>query len=486
MRLDRAENAGDEHLASVPPSIVSGTLRAMSRAPGAPVTASNRARVLRAAGLLAALGSLAFEGQFRGCGVDSSPPSTTLPEGEPPECLLDTDCTASMCNLATCIAGTCREAPSLIDDDRDGAIARPCGDDCDDGNPSVAPFVGETCDTVDNDCDLRIDEGASATPRAYEIGADVRAAEAVDDLPGVVLFTLDVAPMGRDLVARWFDLAPSAPFASETLAATLDEDALVATLPTPGGARVVWTSPTERVVREATIAVTRTDTSAAITVSPTTDLATDVAVTALRVTQTASGVALLLEVLDETSGTVTRSLLVPGTPAAPLAYTEGAFDLASRATRLYTLAADAEIAVLDASGTEVQRVIIPDAFAVSGLTSWNGRLLATTFDGSSDWLTEITAVDMVGDRFPVSSGFGTDLQTHPLESSLAITRISSGVDLTIYDSTLLATESYAGLVYSSTGLYGHRSVHETGAGLALVVSRGRPSEGSSVVVLQCR
>jgi hypothetical protein len=40
---------------------------------------------------------------------------------------------------------------------------RMCGGDCDDTLPSVHPTAGETCDTIDNDCDTNVDEGALMT-----------------------------------------------------------------------------------------------------------------------------------------------------------------------------------------------------------------------------------------------------------------------------------------------------------------------------------
>jgi hypothetical protein len=41
----------------------------------------------------------------------------------------------------------------------DAAGARVCGPDCDDLRPNVHPTAAETCDAIDDDCDLAIDEG---------------------------------------------------------------------------------------------------------------------------------------------------------------------------------------------------------------------------------------------------------------------------------------------------------------------------------------
>lgn len=73
--------------------------------------------------------------------------------------------------------------PSTFGDrdlDRDGAIDaaccnasgtadEACGDDCDDAHPGSHPGQAEVCDTVDNDCDLSVDEGVLAT---FTIDAD--------------------------------------------------------------------------------------------------------------------------------------------------------------------------------------------------------------------------------------------------------------------------------------------------------------------------
>jgi len=47
-------------------------------------------------------------------------------------------------------------------DDMDGDGASPCHGDCDDGDPDVAPGIGEECDGIDNDCDPATDENDDA------------------------------------------------------------------------------------------------------------------------------------------------------------------------------------------------------------------------------------------------------------------------------------------------------------------------------------
>ena len=48
------------------------------------------------------------------------------------------------------------DAPTTIDEDGDGS---PAGQDCDDADPNNSPFLVETCDGADNDCDGAIDNG---------------------------------------------------------------------------------------------------------------------------------------------------------------------------------------------------------------------------------------------------------------------------------------------------------------------------------------
>ena len=54
------------------------------------------------------------------------------------------------------MAGDTMAGSTPIDDDLDG-FSPP--EDCDDTDPNVSPQAEELCDSVDNDCDDRIDEG---------------------------------------------------------------------------------------------------------------------------------------------------------------------------------------------------------------------------------------------------------------------------------------------------------------------------------------
>ena len=104
--------------------------------------------------------------EFNGCaGTSPSPPpsGTRLPQADASLCSNETDClgTGQECVRYDCIAGLCVETTGINDADGDGLAALPCGDDCDDGNPLIAPGALELCDRVDNDCDGSIDESIS-------------------------------------------------------------------------------------------------------------------------------------------------------------------------------------------------------------------------------------------------------------------------------------------------------------------------------------
>lgn len=55
------------------------------------------------------------------------------------------------------------------------------GGDCDDTNPAVNDLRSEVCDSVDNDCDTRTDEGALAAP--WYVDADGDAYGVIDLFP---------------------------------------------------------------------------------------------------------------------------------------------------------------------------------------------------------------------------------------------------------------------------------------------------------------
>ncbi len=83
--------------------------------------------------------------------------------GTPPTCDDGDVCTVDLCVEAT---ASCEHGPREVADvDRDGFfVVGLCGDDCDDADPSVYPGATELCNGGDDDCDGRIDEGASYEP----------------------------------------------------------------------------------------------------------------------------------------------------------------------------------------------------------------------------------------------------------------------------------------------------------------------------------
>lgn len=58
----------------------------------------------------------------------------------------------------TPLPATPTAAPELVDEDRDGYVAMPAGEDCNDQDKTINPSADEQCDKIDNDCDGVTDE----------------------------------------------------------------------------------------------------------------------------------------------------------------------------------------------------------------------------------------------------------------------------------------------------------------------------------------
>lgn len=83
--------------------------------------------------------------------------------GAPPTCDDGDVCTEDLCVEET---ESCQHPRrEVADADGDGYfVVGLCGDDCDDADPGVYPGATEVCNGGDDDCDGRIDEGASYEP----------------------------------------------------------------------------------------------------------------------------------------------------------------------------------------------------------------------------------------------------------------------------------------------------------------------------------
>lgn len=103
-------------------------------------------------------------GPFEGCDQSSDDTALPLPRDPGGACFFDEDCVPTGCEALRCIAGACVEVAPFRDADGDGHAPAPCGMDCNDRSPAIAPGATELCDLVDQDCDDRIDE--DAIPRA--------------------------------------------------------------------------------------------------------------------------------------------------------------------------------------------------------------------------------------------------------------------------------------------------------------------------------
>ena len=108
--------------------------------------------------------------EFNGCGSegDETPPDgLPLPPGD--GCVTDADCMVDICMDVRCLAGECEVLGPTRDADGDGRAADPCGDDCDDGDPSTFAGAPERCDGRDNDCDGVVDDGAPRLDDTYQL-----------------------------------------------------------------------------------------------------------------------------------------------------------------------------------------------------------------------------------------------------------------------------------------------------------------------------
>jgi hypothetical protein len=78
-------------------------------------------------------------------------------------CASDGDCAdGNPCHINHCDARTATCTVKLLDKDGDGHAPIICGgDDCDDSDPTVYPGAPEICDGKDNDCNGKIDDGAT-------------------------------------------------------------------------------------------------------------------------------------------------------------------------------------------------------------------------------------------------------------------------------------------------------------------------------------
>lgn len=111
--------------------------------------------------------ALLFGGGFRGCVGDDTVAVIARPDAAT-ECSGAADCPPGGCAAATCFVGRCYYVEA-VDADGDGFVSSACpaGDDCNDSDASIHPGSDEACDTVDQDCDASVDEGAA--PRVARV-----------------------------------------------------------------------------------------------------------------------------------------------------------------------------------------------------------------------------------------------------------------------------------------------------------------------------
>lgn len=98
--------------------------------------------------------------RFEGCGNEGTS-DAPLPRVDVDVCFSDADCESADCTDVRCLAGSCTVISDVLDRDGDGDPPVRCGGtDCNDDDPRIFSGAREACNGLDEDCDMRVDEGA--------------------------------------------------------------------------------------------------------------------------------------------------------------------------------------------------------------------------------------------------------------------------------------------------------------------------------------
>ena len=426
-------------------------------------------------GLLVVCSVALFGARFRGCEGGETPPERRLPESTGP-CVVDDDCVAmDMCIALACVGGTCIESGVLLDDDGDRYAPFPCGDDCDDNNPTTFPGATEVCDGVDQDCDGNIDEDAPGI-QIRRLTHNLISAQLVDRGEGYIVIGTD---FGGVVSAFTVDAAGA------TGAPTTLDDAMGASVllgAARDGSEVHVVIAVNGALRTYVLTVTA---AGAITAAPGEPLAPETDITALDFAvyggrrwllfDTRSGARVLVRDAGE------RIVLRQGTTPPRLA-TDG---------RLVA-ATDGEDTVrfFAGDGSAAGAQTLPGEFAFRGLASGDGVVYAAYHDAFDHALTRVTPGAFTS---PVTAPFGApteDVSIFYVAPRLMTVRTQDGVTLGawLYNASLgLYEATYEGSeIAPDASPVATMSVATTAGGVSALLVAYRGGSSSSFSVLQCR
>jgi len=425
---------------------------------------------------LLVVSSIALMGaRFRGCeGAERPPDEVTLPETMG-GCLVDADCVSmDMCLELACAAGTCVETGLLIDGDGDRYAPVPCGNDCDDTNATVFPGATELCDGLDQDCDMRIDEGAPGI-RSEGLTQGMLSAELV----GMAENFAAVGVAADGTVGAFLIGSDSTESPFVVLEATSDPGTQVAAARDAGELNVVVAGgdgePRLYVLVEAggTLSV-----SGPTSIVPDTDIRLmDLALFGGQrwfVFDTLSGARVLARGMDE------RIMLTRG-EQRPLLATDGRLVAVTEGDQI--------VRFFRADGTVAGEQMLPGAFGFEGLTSGDGFVYAAYDDGFDHALTQVTIDDF---STPVTAPFGDRsdrVAIHFASPRLMVTRSTpTSVGAWLFDATLTTYEA----TFVMDQITPFTSPPETlspatnGADLSAIFGTYGLSDQASIAILDCR
>ena len=424
---------------------------------------SPRARLL----LLCALGLLvagAGPPEFRGCGDDGPPDvDVPLPLADGGSCLRDEDCPADECMDVRCLAGACMAVAPRIDRDGDGHAPAPCGDDCDDGDPTSFGGALEVCDGRDNDCDGAVDDGAPRRDTTYGFPQGDPASLVLGWGPEL-LFTerttvaLWGIPVGLDGSSRStveiMRLSMGSAFARVAGATASDGRVLILSVTDFGAARYAIFDPTS--------GTTLVEGPSSMPLP--TDLTT---VETIEVIPFGSGWAIAYDGATAT-GSVRVATVDPAvepTIRLPLvAATTEAFGFATDGTHIVLTDSEDQLVFFRPDGTEAGRHTVAGLTGRRHLASFAGSVVVVTPDGFDFTLGHVDLTTGLGETFPAPFGDADDTITLGTAADLVLvgrTNPRAGTtvqallgDLLTYEGSPIAlpsTDTASRVSFSATG-----------------------------------